>query len=179
MVDSHDAFDISVPPTRSVISVVILLVMVLSVTAQLITGLYMTSTGNKSIGLIHAHAGVGVLALAVTFAEWVWLSVSRSGRYRLRSFVSSSAGPIEWSEGAFLVVATFTILLGAVLASGIYLGVSIAPEVRHGVFKAHQGLAQLVAVVYVIHSALAMMRARKRSAARRAMRDGAKTSEAK
>lgn len=175
MVESR-VLDVPVPPTRSVLSVVILLVMVLSVTAQLITGLYMTSTGDKSIGLIHAHVGVGVLAFVVTLAEWVWLGISRAGRFRLRSFVSSSAGPIEWSEGAFLVLATITIFLGVILASGMYLGVVLSPEARRIAFSAHQGLAQLVAVVYVLHSALAMVRAKKRSAARRALRQAGTSS---
>lgn len=162
---------VPVPPSRSVVSVVILLVMVLSVTAQLITGLYMTSTGNKPIGLIHAHAGVGLLALIVTIAEWVWLLSSASGRYRLRAFVSPAAGPIEWSEGAFLALATLTIFLGATLASSMYLGIALTPSSRLIIFKAHQGLAQLVAVVYVVHSALAMVRARKRAASRRALKE--------
>lgn len=157
-----------VPPKRSLASVLILLFMVLSITAQLITGLYMTATGNKSIGLIHAHAGVGIFAVFVTLLEWVWLASSASGRFRLKSFVSPSAGPIEWSEGAFLVVASITIFLGATLASSMYLGVQLSPSARTVIFKAHQGLAQLVAGIYIVHSILAMLRARKRSAARRA-----------
>lgn len=162
---------IVVPPTRSVASILILLILVISVTAQLITGLYMTATGNKPIGLIHAHAGVGFIALVVTIAEWIWLSTSSAGRFRLRSFIAKSSGPTEWSEGVFLILASVTVLLGAVLASGMYLGVTIAPGTRETIFKAHQGLAQLVAVVYLGHSAFAMVRARKRAAARRALRE--------
>lgn len=155
-----------VPPTRSVASILVLLTLVISVTAQLITGLYMTATGNKAIGLIHAHAAVGLIALVVTITEWIWLSATFTGRFRLRSFVSKSAGPTEWSEGAFLVLASITVFLGAVLASGMYLGVTLPANTRESVFMAHQGLAQLLAVVYVGHSAFAMVRARKRAAAR-------------
>lgn len=170
MTEPRPSAHVPVPPTRSIISVIILLVMVLSVTLQLITGLYMTSTGNKPIGLIHTHAGVGLIALVATIAEWIWLISTPSGRYRMRAFVSPTAGPIEWSEGAFLAVATVTIFLGATLASSMYLGIVLEADSRIILFKAHQGLAQLVAVVYVVHSALAMIRGRKRSAARRALK---------
>lgn len=171
MSHSRASNHVVVPPKRSLASILILLTLVLSVTAQLITGLYMTLTGNKAIGLIHAHAGVGVIALVVTVAEWVWLSATATGRFRLRSFVSPSAGPTEWSEGVFLVLASVTVLLGASLASSMYLDVQISPNARNVILKSHQGLALLLAVVYVGHSAFAMVRARKRAAARRAFRN--------
>lgn len=53
----------------------------------------------------------------------------------------------------------------------MYLGVQMVPAVRDVIFKSHQGLALLLAVVYVGHSAFAMVRARKRAAARRALGD--------
>lgn len=171
MSPSRASNHVVVPPERSFASILILLTLVLSVTAQLLTGLYMTVTGNKPIGLIHAHAGVGVIALVVTVGEWVWLSATVSGRFRLRSFVSSSAGPTEWSEGIFLVLASVTVLFGASLASGMYLGVQMSSNARNMIFNSHQGLALLLAVVYVGHSAFSMIRARKRAAARRALRN--------
>lgn len=165
MTSSHAAT--IVPPKRSVASVLILLLMVLSITAQLLTGLYMTVTGHKSIGLIHTHAGIGTLAVVIVLLEWIWLLTSPSGRFRLRSFVSKDAGPIEWSEGLLLVVASVTIFLGATLASSMYLGVQLSATTRQIVFKAHQGLAQLVAGIYVVHTILAIVRGQKRAAARR------------
>lgn len=171
MSSSRQSAHVAVPPPRSIASVLILLVLVLSVTAQLLTGLYMTLTGNKPIGLIHTHAGVGLVAFVVTVAEWAWLLSTASGRFRLRSFVSSASGPTEWSEGAFLVLASITVFLGATLAAGMYLGVQLSMSARQAVFASHQGLAQLVAVIYVVHSAFAMQRARRRAAARRALQE--------
>jgi len=144
-------------PARSVFSLLVLLVLVLAITAQLVTGFLLVF--HPGTTLVKIHVAGGVAALVFTVAEWLWLCTTRTGRYRLKGFVGAGSGPAEWSEAAFLLVATVTVALGALLAAMMHghLGSSFEP-----VLEAHRALAIAVAVLYVIHSALSMRRSRSR-----------------
>jgi hypothetical protein len=134
-----------------------LLALVLAITAQLVTGFAMMAHFNGA--LLVAHVIGGLAAIALAFAEWAWLCASRTGRYRLRALFGAGSGPGEWSEAAFLVVASVTVVFGALLAAAIYLGAHL-PFAR--LLATHQGLAIAVAALYLIHSALSMRRANRR-----------------
>lgn len=145
-------------PKRGIASVAILLALVLAVTTQLVTGfLLMAHTGAS---LLAAHLAGGVLALVLIVAEWAWLAATRAGRHRLAGFVGTGSGPAEWSEAAFLVVVTFTVALGTLLAAALRLGLAIP---FGAMLDAHRALAALVVALYFGHSALAMRRASRRS----------------
>lgn len=134
-----------------------LLALVLAITIQLVTGFWMMAAfGN---GLLIAHVSVGIAAIVLTVAEWLWLCAAPAGRYRLQQFTASRSGPAEWSEAAFLVVATITVLFGALLAAVLYLGTRLPFAT---LLAAHQALAVAVAVLYLVHSAFATARARRR-----------------
>jgi len=146
-------------PARGAFSLLVLLVLVLAVTAQLITGFLLAF--RPGTALLTAHVAGGVVAIVATIAEWAWLCATRAGRYRLKSFVAAGSGPAQWSEAAFLLVATTTVALGALLAGMLHahLGVPFGP-----VLEAHRALAVAVAVLYVVHSLLSMGRSRNRRA---------------
>lgn len=145
------------PPARSVFSLAVLLLLVLAVTAQLITGFLLAFRPGTT--LLAVHIAGGVAALVFTVAEWSWLCATRAGRYRLGKFVAADSGPAEWSEAAFLLVATATVALGALLAAMMHArtGFPFGP-----IFAAHRTLAVAVAVLYVAHSLLSMHRSRSR-----------------
>lgn len=146
-------------PARGAFSLLVLLVLVLAVTAQLVTGFLFAFHPGKA--LLTAHVAGGVTALAATIAEWAWLCATRAGRYRLKSFVAAGSGPAQWSEAAFLLVATATVTLGALLAAMMHgrLGLPFG-----AVLEAHRALAVAVAVLYVAHSLLSMRKSRSRRA---------------
>lgn len=146
-------------PARGAFSLLVLLVLVLAVTAQLVTGFLLAF--RPGTALLAAHVTGGVVAVAATIAEWAWLCATRAGRYRLKSFVAADGGPAQWSEAAFLAVATVTVALGALLATMMHvrLGVPFG-----AVLEAHRALAVVVAVLYVAHSLLSMRRPRRRRA---------------
>lgn len=142
------------PPARSAWSVVMLLALVLAITAQLITGFTMMAAFSTT--LLMTHIGVGIAAIALTIAEWLWLLATPAGTYRLRGFFAAGSGPAEWSEAAFLIVASVTVIVGAVLAAAPYLGAALPFA---AVLSIHQALATAVAMLYVVHAALATYRA--------------------
>lgn len=141
------------PPPRSIGSVVLLLALVLAITAQLVTGFWMAASFASS--LLHAHIGVGVLAVVLTLAEWVWLLCARAGRYRLGRFFSPASGPVRWSEGAFFIVASITVLLGAAVAATLH---GHTPLPFATLLAVHRALAGVTALLYLLHSALAVRR---------------------
>lgn len=144
-------------PARGAFSLLVLLLLVLAVTAQLITGFLLAFRPGTT--LLAVHVAGGVAALVFTVAEWSWLCATRAGHYRLRKFVAADSGPAEWSEVAFLLVTTVTVALGALLAAMMHakLGLPFGP-----IFAAHRALAVAVAVLYVAHSLLSMRRSRSR-----------------
>lgn len=144
-------------PARGAFSLLVLLVLVLAVTVQLITGFLLAFQPGKA--LITAHIAGGTVAIVFTISEWIWLCAAPAGRYRLKKFVGTGSGPTEWSEAAFLLVTTATVAVGALLAAMMHgrLGLSFGP-----VFETHRALAIAVAVLYVAHSVLSMRRPRSR-----------------
>lgn len=145
------------PPARNLWSVLMLLALVLAITAQLVTGFIMMLAFSN--GLLIAHVLVGMAAIVLTVAEWIWLCLAPAGRYRLGKYLTADSGPTEWSEITFLIVATATVALGALLAAILYLGA----ELPFGaLLSIHQTLAIAVAVLYLIHSAFAIRRSRQR-----------------
>lgn len=130
-----------------------LLALVAAVTAQLGTGFAMMARFTPA--LLIAHVLVGLAAVALTIAEWSWLAGSRAGRYRLRAFVAATSGPAEWSEAAFLAVASITVAFGALLAAIIYLGARMPFATLLAI---HQGLAIAVAALYLVHTLFASLR---------------------
>ncbi len=146
----------TIAPVRSGFSVGLLLVLVLAITAQLVTGFaLMTQPGTA---LLVAHLVGGVVALILTIAEWVWLGTTRAGQYRLAGFVAANSGITEWSEAAFLVIATITVLFGALLAAMMHLDLHLSFS---ALLATHRALAITVAVLYLAHSVLALRRAQK------------------
>ena len=145
------------PPARSLFSLLVLLVLVLAVTAQLITGFLLVFRPGTT--LLAVHVTGGVIALVFTLAEWSWLCATHAGRYRLKKFLARGSGPADWSEGAFLLVATFTVAVGVLLAVMMHVptALSFVP-----VLTTHRVLAIAVAALYVVHSLLSMSRSRRR-----------------
>lgn len=144
----------TVPPhPRSRLSIIVLLGLVLSVTAQLVTGFVMMA--NPGPALLSAHVLGGVAAVGLTFAEWIWLLVTRPGRYRLCTFLAPDSGLSEWSEAGFLAVVTATVVLGVLLAATMHGGIGLPFET---LLDVHRGLAVAVAIMYLLHSILAMRR---------------------
>lgn len=140
-------------PKRGIFSVLVLLALVLAVTAQLVTGFWLAAQPGRA--LIAVHIGVGIIAILLTVAEWTWLLATRLGRAKLAGFFGRGAGAGEWSEGLFLLAVTATVIAGALLAAIMRLGAAVpfAP-----VLESHRALAVAVAVLYLLHSALAMRR---------------------
>lgn len=150
---------IEVPPKRSVWSILMLLALVLAITAQLVTGFTMMASFNGT--LLVAHVSVGVIAVLLTITEWAWLLGTPAGTYRLRKFFAAGSTPAEWSEAGFLIIASITVMVGAILASILYLGVNLPFA---ALLLIHQGLATAVAIVYIIHVILAARRTARRRA---------------
>ena len=140
-------------PKRGIFSILVLLALVLTVTIQLVTGFMLVA--GPGIVLLAIHTGIGLAALVLVIAEWIWLMATRPGRHRLQGFFGSGTGPSDWSEGAFLVAVTLTVLAGALLAAIMRLGASLpfAP-----LLTLHRALAVAVAVLYLPHSGFAMRR---------------------
>lgn len=145
------------PPTRGATSLIVLLLLVLAITAQLVTGFTLMARPNGA--LLAAHIAGGIAAVVLTLAEWLWLTATHTGRRRLAGFLSAGSGPAEWSEAAFLIVATVTVVFGALLAAVMYLGLQLPFGT---LFGTHRALAIAVAVIYLAHTALSMRRARRR-----------------
>ncbi len=140
-------------PKRGIFSILVLLTLVLTVTAQLVTGFMLAARPGTT--LLAIHIVVGLAALVLVIVEWIWLMATRPGRHRLQGFFGSGTGPSDWSEGAFLVAVTFTVLAGALLAAIMRLGASLpfAP-----LLTLHRALAVAVAALYLLHSGFAMRR---------------------
>jgi hypothetical protein len=143
----------TVTPTRSLFSVGLLLVLVLAITAQLVTGFALMA--QPGTALLVAHLIGGVVALVLTVAEWTWLGATRAGQYRLAGSIAANSGMAEWSEAAFLIIATITVLFGALLAAIMYLDLHLP---FGALLATHRALAITVAVLYLAHSALALRR---------------------
>lgn len=143
------------PPPRGIASVLMLLGLVLAVTAQLVTGFVMMAHFNA--GWLTAHIAGGIAAIVLTLAEWAWLVLAPAGRFKLRGFFARESTAKEWSEGLFLIVATITVVFGALLAAVMYWGAAL-PFVT--LLATHQALAIAVAVIYLAHSALSTLRKR-------------------
>lgn len=146
----------TVVPVRSLFSIGLLLVLVLAITAQLITGFALMA--HPGTALLVAHIVGGIVALVLTVAEWTWLGATRAGQYRLAGFVAANSGMTEWSEAAFLVIATITVLFGVLLAVIMHLDLHLP---FGALLATHRALAITVAVLYLAHSALALRRARR------------------
>jgi hypothetical protein len=144
-----------VSPPRGLASVFMLLGLVLAVTAQLVTGFVMMAHFNAA--WLMAHIAGGIAAIVLTLAEWAWLALAPAGRFKLRGFFARGSGPKEWSEGLFLIVATVTVVFGALLAAIMYWGTALPFAT---LLTTHQALAIAVAVIYLAHSALSMRRKR-------------------
>lgn len=138
---------------RRLFSILVLLALVLAVTAQLITGFWLAAQPGSV--LIAVHIGVGIVAILLTAAEWAWLLATRMGRTKLAGFFGRGTGPGEWSEGLFLVAVTLTVIAGALLAAIMRLGANLPFGF---LLESHRALAVTVAILYFIHSALAMRR---------------------
>lgn len=145
------------PPARSAASLIVLLLLVLAITAQLVTGFTLMAHPNGA--LLCAHITGGIAAIVLTLAEWLWLLAAPAGRHRLRGFVAAGSSPAEWSEAAFLIVATITVVFGALLAAVMYLGLPLPFATLFGI---HRALAVAVAVLYLAHTAQSMRHARRR-----------------
>lgn len=145
------------PPPRSALSIIVLLLLVLAITAQLITGFSLWAQPGH--GLLAAHVGGGVAAILLTGIEWGWLVGSVAGRHRLHGFSAPGSGMAEWSEAAFLLLATITVIFGALLATVLYLQLPLPFAALLGI---HRTLAVMVAVLYLVHSGFAVRRARRR-----------------
>ncbi len=145
--------DVATKPKRGLFSILILLGLVLTVTVQLITGFALMAHVNRA--LLSTHIFVGALALVLAAAEWVWLLATRSGRYRLSGFFAPGSGIAEWSEAAFLLAVTATVVIGALLAASLHGGSRLS---FGALLTTHRALAIAVAVLYILHSALAMRR---------------------
>lgn len=137
-----------------------LLALVLAVTAQLVTGFVWMI--RPSPALLVAHIVGGTVALVLTVTEWTWLGTTRAGRHRLAAFVAADSGLTEWSEAAFLVVVSFTVIFGALLAAIMDLDLHLNFD---ALLNIHRALAFVVAVLYLIHTILSMRRARRRQTA--------------
>ena len=145
-------------PKRGIVSIVILLGLVLSVTVQLVTGFILMAHFSQT--LLSVHILVGALAIVFVADEWLWLLAAPAGRRRLAGFFASGSGMNEWSEAAFLVAVTATVVVGALLAPTFHGG----SHLPFGALLAtHRALAITVAVLYIIHSALAMRRGKSKS----------------
>ncbi len=144
------------PPARGTASLIVLLLLVLAITAQLVTGFTLMARPNGA--LLMAHIAGGIVAVVLTLAEWLWLTATHAGRHRLAGFASPRSGPAEWSEAAFLIVATVTVVFGTLLAAVMYLGLQLPFGPLFGI---HRALAIAVAVLYLAHTALSMRRARR------------------
>ena len=137
---------------RGAFSIVILLGLVIAVSTQLVTGLTMMVHPGNTILTIHVF--VGVLTIALTAAEWMWLAFTPAGHYRLLNYFSHDSSIVEWSESAFLIVVTATVVLGGLLALSLY-GESWADFGT--LLSVHRALAIAVLVLYIPHSVLAIM----------------------
>lgn len=149
------------PPSRGAISLIVLLLLVLAITAQLITGFTLMARPNGV--LLTAHIAGGIAAVVLTLAEWLWLAATQAGRHRFAGFFDAKGGPAEWSEVLFLIAATVTVVFGALLAAVMYLGLRL---LFGTLLDIHRALAIAVAVLYLAHTALSMHRARRRRAQR-------------
>lgn len=147
---------IDAKPKRGLFSIFILLGLVLAVTVQLVTGFVLMAHVNRA--LLSAHIFVGALAIILTAAEWAWLLATRSGRYRLSGFFAPGSGIAEWSEAAFLFAVTATVVIGALLAASLHGGMRLP---FGALIATHRVLAIAVAVLYLLHSALAMRRGKR------------------
>lgn len=157
---------IEIPPPRSRASIIMLIGMVVTISLQLITGFYMMGAKIHTGGWVHLHVTVGVLAIIFIIWEWFWLLTDEAGKHRLKTFFGKGTTAAEVTEGLFIIVATITIAFGAFLAAGAYLGVGFVQDKQLMFFKGHQGMAQLVLVLYVVHLIFTMIRSKKRRAAR-------------
>ncbi|MGH8225609.1 MAG: hypothetical protein ACRER1_05615 [Gammaproteobacteria bacterium] len=146
---------------RGTSSLIVLLLLVLAISAQLVTGFTLMARPNGA--LLIAHIAGGIAAVVLTLAEWLWLTATHAGRHRLAGFLGADSGPAEWSEAAFLIVATVTVLFGALLVAVMYLGLQLPFGPLFGI---HRALAIAVAVLYLAHTALSMRRACRRRAQR-------------
>ncbi len=145
--------EVSAKPKRGLFSTLILLGLVLTVTVQLVTGFALMAHVNRA--LLSTHIFAGALAIILTADEWIWLLATRSGRYRLSGFFAPGSGIAEWSEAAFLLAVTATVVIGALLAASLHGG----PRLPFGaLLTTHRALAIAVAILYLLHSALAMRR---------------------
>lgn len=147
------------PLSRGALSLIVLLLLVLAITAQLVTGFTLMARPNGA--LLTAHIAGGIAAIVLTLAEWLWLTATHAGRHRLAGFFTAGSSPAEWSEGAFLIVATITVLFGALLAAVMDLGLRLPFDT---LFEFHRALAIAVAILYLAHTGLSMHRARRRRA---------------
>lgn len=136
---------------RSKFSLLVLLGVVLSVTLQLVTGFLLQVSPQPS--LLSVHIAGGIIATALLLAEWVWLLLTHSGRRRLAGFLAPGAGPSGWSDALFLVAVTVTVVLGILLAC-ILRGILRLPF--GPLLDVHRAFAVAVAVLYLVHSVLAI-----------------------
>lgn len=142
---------------RGTLSLLVLLGLVLAVTLQLVTGFLLEA--NAGIALLSVHIAGGVAATVLLAAEWLWLLTTHAGRTRLAGFVAAGSGVADWSDGAFLLIVTATVVLGLLLAAAVHGGPSVLPF--GALLRAHRVLAIVVAALYLLHGATAMYRRRR------------------
>lgn len=140
---------------RGKLSLAVLLGLVVAVTLQLVTG-FALQFGAGGGALLTAHVAGGIAATLLVTAEWLWLLATPAGRARLAAFVSRESGLAQWSDGAFLLAVSATVVLGLLLASNLRGGPALFPF--DPLLATHRGLAIAVAFLYLLHSATVMRR---------------------
>lgn len=144
---------------RSKLSIAVLLGLVLTVTAQLVTGFILMAHPGRA--LLVTHIAIGFAALVLTAIEWIWLAATRAGRHRLTGFFGKGSGPGEWIEALFLIAVSLTVLAGILLATAMRFGLHL--PFTH-LLELHRAFAFAVLLLYAAHSVLAMRRRRPKPA---------------
>lgn len=140
---------------RSWYSLAVLLLLVLAVTVQLVTGALLWSGFQRSLLSVHLRSGIATACLLGL--EWIWLSGTSLGRDRLRVMFSSRALLDQRLTGWFLAVATLATILGLLLAGTYRFGWTL-PVLS--LLTAHRWLAAVVGVLWLVHALLAARRPR-------------------
>lgn len=132
---------------RGRFSLAVLMVLVLSVTAQLITGSLLLS--HYSSVLLSIHVVGGLAAFVALLFEWSWLIASEHGR---RVAMKMFGAHCTWSQridGLFLIMVSLVVLLGLWLAAILHFGIGDA--LFGVVLRIHQAMAGFVACLWVLH----------------------------
>lgn len=132
---------------RDRFSATVLMILVSSVTLQLITGWLLLNDYSEELLLIHIAGGL--IAFVSVVLEWWWLSTTRHGREVMANMFRRHASWINRINGLFLIATSLTLVAGLWLGATLRFGFddSLLPEV----LKLHQVLGGATAVFWALH----------------------------